>query len=165
MSTISPQLLSRLLQEHGAALVLYAQQLCLTPEDVVQEAFVRLVEQPAVPGNVTAWLYRVVRNGALNASRATVRRQRHETAAAGEAWFESSLDLQLDAADATRALGRLAPAEREAIVARLWGGLSFEEIGEQMDTSTSTAYRHYQAGIDSLRERLGALCPEKTLDI
>ena len=43
MNAIGSSLLSRLLDEHGGALVLYAQQWCNGPEDVVQEAFIRLM--------------------------------------------------------------------------------------------------------------------------
>lgn len=50
MAGIGPEILTRLLDEHGAALVLYAQQWCDTPEDVVQEAFLALVRQPACLG-------------------------------------------------------------------------------------------------------------------
>ncbi len=49
MDEAGPELLTRLLDEHGAALVLYAQQWCTAPEDVVQEAFVRLMCQRPVP--------------------------------------------------------------------------------------------------------------------
>ena len=64
------ELLSRNLDEHSAALVLFAQQWCATPEDVVQEAFIQLMQQRPLPNNVVGWLYRVVRNGAIGASRA-----------------------------------------------------------------------------------------------
>jgi predicted RNA polymerase sigma factor len=36
-------------------------------EDVVQEAFIRLVQQRPVPENVVGWWYRVVRNGRIRA--------------------------------------------------------------------------------------------------
>ncbi len=162
MSVVSPQLLSRLLKQHGAALVLYARQWCQTPEDVVQEAFVRLMAEKESPENAAAWLYRVVRNGALNASRSAARRGQHESVSARclEPWFEDVGHQHLDAREAADALQLLPGPQRETIVARLWGGLSFEQIGELTDSSTSTAYRRYQAGIQSLRERLGVLCPE-----
>ena len=64
MNPVGPELLARLLDEHGAALTLYARQWCQTPEDVVQEALLQLIRQPAAPENLVGWLYRVVRNGA-----------------------------------------------------------------------------------------------------
>jgi RNA polymerase sigma-70 factor (ECF subfamily) len=51
--------------------------------------------------------------------------------------------------------------QREVIVARLWGGLSFEEIAVVADCSTSTAFRRFNAGIDALRETLGAVCTNR----
>ena len=157
------EILTRLLDAHGAALVLYAQQWCDTPEDVTQEAFLALVRQPALPENAVGWLYRVVRNGAINAMRAAQRRTRRETAIAreAEAWFHVAADDRLDAAAAARAMEKLPIEQRETMVARLWGGLSFEEIAELTGSSTSTVHRWYQAGLSTLRERLGATCPTK----
>jgi RNA polymerase sigma-70 factor (ECF subfamily) len=157
------EILTRLLDAHGAALVLYAQQWCDTPEDVTQEAFLALVRQPVLPENAVGWLYRVVRNGAINAMRAAQRRTKRETAIAREAesWFHVAADDRLDAAAAARAMEKLPIEQRETMVARLWGGLSFEEIAELTGSSTSTVHRWYQAGLSALRERLGVSCPTK----
>ena len=65
----------------------------------------------------------------------------------------------LDAEGAVAALQRLPVEEREAIVARLWGGLSFEQIAEAAGCSASTAFRRFSAGIDALRRELGVPCP------
>ena len=165
MSGIGPETISRLWVEQNAALVLYAQQWCDTPEDTVQQAFLLLVQQAHSPENPLAWLYRVVRNRALDASRASRRKSRRETAVAhrGEPWFESTAGERFDATAATEALKSLPPQQREIIVARLWGGLSFEEIGQLLGNSASTVYRSYQRGLVALRERLGEPClPKKT---
>jgi RNA polymerase sigma factor (sigma-70 family) len=163
MPTIDAEILSRLLDAHGAALALYAQQLCDTPEDVTQEAFLALVRQPSVPDNAVGWLYRVVRNGAINAMRAAQRRSRREKAIARQtaSWFQTSADDVLDAGAAVEAMERLPIEQREILVARLWGGLSFEEIAELTGSSTSTVHRWYQSGLIALRERLGVPCPLK----
>ena len=68
--------LGRLIDRHAAALELYARQWCETPEDVVQEAFLKLAGQGGLPENPAAWLFRVVRNGAINAAKAAKRRRR-----------------------------------------------------------------------------------------
>lgn len=160
MNPTSPDDLSRLLDQHGAALVLYAQQWCSTPEDVVQEAFLRLVQQAVAPENVVGWLYRVVRNEAISASRSAARRWRREAAVAHDAgaWFEPRAGERLDALEAARALAELCIQQRETIVARLWGGLSFEQIAELAGSSTSTVHRWYQEGLAALRERIGGVC-------
>jgi RNA polymerase sigma factor (sigma-70 family) len=154
MHVADPGLLSRLLDEHGPALVLYAQQWCDSPEDVVQEAFIRLMQQRSLPVNVVGWLYRVVRNGAVSAARSTTRRSRHESAAAGqrEFWFKPAADDVLDARVAAAALAELPVEEREVVVLRIWSGRSFEEIAELIGMSTSTAHRRFENGIRALRE-------------
>ena len=154
---------TRLWGEHSAALVLYAQQWCDTPEDVVQEAFLLLVRQGVAPDNPVGWMYRVVRNRAINASRSSGRRSRRETTAAtrGEPWFEPASSERFDAAVAADALKHLPIEQREVIVARLWGGLSFEEIARLREMSLSKVYRNYRRGLVALRERLDASCLTK----
>jgi RNA polymerase sigma factor (sigma-70 family) len=167
MGSISPEAVTRLWDEQSAALVLYAQQWCDTPEDIVQEAFLLLVRQAVAPENPAGWLYRVVRNRAINASRSHGRQARREAAVAQHMapWFEPTEGRRLDAAAATDALKQLPRDQREVIVARLWGGLSFDEISHLVGLSASTVYRRYQQGLSALRERLGVACPAKKTDL
>jgi RNA polymerase sigma-70 factor (ECF subfamily) len=160
---MGPEFLGRLIEEHAAALVLYARQWCSAPEDVVQDAFLKLVRQRKPPDNLVPWLYRVVRNGALSAARSERRRQRHETTAAARApaWFVPSDAAGLDAEAAAEALQALPVEQREVIVAHLWGGLTFEQIAAVAGSSSSTAHRWYVAGLSALRERLGVPCPDR----
>src|SRR5271157_5882813 len=79
---MDPDLLGNLLDQHAAALELFARQWCDVPEDVVQDAFLKLAARRALPDNPAAWLFRVVRNGAIEAGQAARRRKRYETAAA-----------------------------------------------------------------------------------
>jgi RNA polymerase sigma factor (sigma-70 family) len=154
MRPMEPTLLGRLYRQHAPALCLYARQWGGSAEDLVQDAFVRLAKQSPPPEKVLPWLYRVVRNEALTAHRgASRRRQRERRASMPEAWFSSAEDC-LDAEEATRLLGELPLELREAIVARLWGGLTFEEIAELLGCSLPTAHRRFQAGLTQLRERL-----------
>jgi len=163
MAGVEPELLERLAKEHAAALVLYARQWCGTPEDVVQEAFLKLVVQKTPPDNPLPWLYRVVRNAALAASRAERRRRHHEAIAAAQTpvWFVDPDLAGLDAAAVTAALRSLPPAQSEVIVARIWGGLTFEQIGAVVGYSAATAYRTYIAGLSALREKMGVSCPNR----
>jgi RNA polymerase sigma-70 factor (ECF subfamily) len=160
---MSPAALARLIDAHAAPLVLYARQWCDAPEDVVQEAFLKLVLQSQPPHDAVAWLYRVVRNGALDAAKRDRRRQRRESAAARPVrWFVEPEVDGLDAETAVAALQRLPPEQREVIVARHWGGLSFEQIAAAAGCSASTAFRRYSAGLDDLRKHLGVSCPNRS---
>lgn len=153
--------LGRLIDRLAGALELYARQWCDAPEDVVQEAFVKLASQRRSPATPEAWLFRTVRNGAINAGIASQRRRRHEANAAAKEppWFEPAParwgEAVIDPEAAETALASLPPAQREVIVAHLWGDLSFEQIAALAGTSTSSAHRLYHAGLIALRTRLG----------
>jgi RNA polymerase sigma-70 factor (ECF subfamily) len=155
---MGPDQLAELVNRHAAALVLYARQWCCSPDDVVQTAFLKLARQSTPPDNVLPWLYRVVRNGAIDAARAARRRQKYEARAAerNPDWFLPPDDpTGLDARAAADALAELPLEIREIMVAHLWGGLTFEQIAEAVGGSASTAYRRYAAGLELLRDRLG----------
>jgi RNA polymerase sigma factor (sigma-70 family) len=155
--------LAVLVRSYARPLVLYARQWCDDPEDVVQEAFLKLACQAAMPTRPVAWLFATVRRHALSAARSARRRRRREARVAwhGEPWFEQAEGDALDAVAATEALQSLPADQREIVVARLWGELSFEEIAEITGCSVSTAHRRYRAGLAELGRRLRTLCPEK----
>lgn len=149
-------LLDSLFRQHAPVLQLYARQWCDTPEDVVQEGLVRLAMVADLPDDPVGWLFRVVRNRAIEVSRTADRRRRRETAIAQKQrlWFTSDNGVHLDATAVTEALAELTIEQREVIVAYLWGELTFAEIGELVGCSTGTAHRRYNAGLSVLRERI-----------
>jgi RNA polymerase sigma-70 factor (ECF subfamily) len=154
MKSMEPTVLGRLYRQHAPALRLYARQWGGSAEDLVQEAFVRLAQQTPPPEQILPWLYCVVRNAALMAQRtAARRRQREQRASKPEAWFTTAED-HLDGTEATRLLGELPLDLREVIVARLWAGLTFEDIARLVGCSLPTAHRRYQTGLAQLRERV-----------
>jgi RNA polymerase sigma-70 factor (ECF subfamily) len=154
MPQIAPEELGRLYREHAPALRLYVRQWPEGDEDLVQDAFVKLAQQSPAPEQVLPWLYRVVRNGALAAARGAARRRRRQhQASASEAWFAAA-DDHLDGREATRLLAELPLEQREVVVARIWGGLTFEEVARLVGCSLPTAHRRYQAALAVLRERL-----------
>jgi RNA polymerase sigma-70 factor (ECF subfamily) len=154
MPRIAPEELGRLYREHAPALRLYVRQWPEGDEDLVQDAFVKLAQQSPAPEQVLPWLYSVVRNGALAAGRGEARRRRRQDrVSASEAWFAAA-DDHLDGREATRLLAELPLEQREVVVARIWGGLTFEEAARLAGCSLPTAHRRYQAGLAVLRERL-----------
>jgi RNA polymerase sigma factor (sigma-70 family) len=158
---MSPDDLARLVDAHAPALVLFARQWCSAPEDVVQEAFCKLAACRTDPANAVAWLYAVVRNAARMAARADRRRKAHEAAAGrGPVWFLPAEGARLDAEAVTAALQQLPVELRETVVAHLWGGLTFEQVGVLTGVSSSTAHRRYHDALASLRNRLRVPTPE-----
>ena len=82
---ISASQLAQLWTQHAAGLRLLARVRSDLADDCVQEAFVRLSQQPALPNDPLAWLVRVVRNCALVEIRSEKRRKARE-----EHWQQKS---------------------------------------------------------------------------
>jgi RNA polymerase sigma-70 factor (ECF subfamily) len=147
------------LREHGPKLVLLARQYVgchADAEDVVQEAFVRFWRERAAAREPVAYAYRCVRNAALNRQRAERRRRRHEHGAAVERMFAGDNGEVADAGeDVSRALQSLPEEQREVVVLKIWGGLTFETIGRVLDIPQGTAQSRYRYAIQSLRKALG----------
>ncbi len=155
---MTPPQLTDWIDTHAAALKLFARQHCGDPESVVQDAFCKLVQSRAPKLDPVAWLYRVVRNGAIDAGKAERRRKKRETKRAKpESGFEETADA--DADEAILALQSLPADQREVIVLRIWSGLKLEQIATACECSISSVHRRYEAGLQSLRERLGAPWP------
>lgn len=159
--------LEQLMRQHAAALELFAAQWTAAPEDCVQDAFIQLMRQPSVPDRLVGWLYRVVRNRAVSMQRSWWRRRRRETAfvAARPPWFTSSTLSQPEVDELTAALQAIPTELREVIVARIWGGMSFEQISHTVGASVSTVYRRYQTGLSRIRQQLEPPCPTSTPSI
>lgn len=159
MTPSRPEAIADLVHQRGAALTLFARQWTQSPEDVVQEALVELFHCSPWPDEPVAWLFRVVRNRALNEQRSFWRRKRRESEAArNQSWFvadEFLLETERSEANAaTEALRHLDAPTREIIVARIWGELTYEAIAELTQSSLSTVYRRYHGGLRELRRRI-----------
>jgi RNA polymerase sigma-70 factor (ECF subfamily) len=151
---VSPEELSRLWNLHAGRLLLIARVVGEPAEDAVQEAFVRLAQQPGLPRDPLAWLVQVARNQLLQWHRTGKRRQRRdEDAGFARGWFTiENNDSSLDQIEMLTALQKLADPQRQIVVMRIWGEMSFAQIGEAMSMSSATAYRRYAEAIEVLRD-------------
>lgn len=154
--------IANVFDEHAAALELFAAQWTDSPEDCVQEALCELTRQLARPDNVAAWLFHVVRLRAISVHRSESRRRRHETLAGRlRRVHQERCEPPFEVEELAIALDSLDDVCRQIVIARTWGELSFAEIGELLELSTSTAFRRYEAGLIALRTRLEMLCATK----
>jgi len=153
---IDGEQLQSLIDGHGAALVLYARQWCRVPEDALQEALIDLLRQEPPPNRPVAWLFHTVRRRAMNLARGERRRQEHQRRAGRqrEAWFVMEADAGFDSEELSSMLQQLPALEREVVVARIWGELSFEEIGDLTSFSSSAAHRRYRKALALLGEMM-----------
>lgn len=167
MASIDPADLAAWYDAYAPALVLYARQWVApgAADDVVQDAFVQLIAQRRRPGNVKAWLFTVTRNAAISQLRSRRRRELRERAqaAARPEPFEARPEDLIDAQAAQAALASLPPDQREAIVLRIWGGLTLEEASVIMGQPRTTVFRRYRQGLAGIRERIGSSCQTKRL--
>jgi RNA polymerase sigma-70 factor (ECF subfamily) len=154
--------LAALIKTQLPALLLFARQWPHdSPEDIVQEAFMRLLEQPVPPENVTAWLFTVVRNLSNNHIRSEKRRKNREIEKSSQnsSWFvaqDRDGETNDHHTELIEQLQQLPFQYREVIVAKIWGKLTFDQIAVIQETSTSSAHRIYQTGIKLLQEKLGS---------
>ena len=140
----------------GPSLLAYARSLlrdAASAEDVVHEVFLRLIaSREALPDEPRPYLFRAVRNRSLNRLRTTSR----ETAQPVEpAMFVARDGLSALVPDLERALAELPEQQREAVVLRVWAGLTLEEVARVAGTSANTAASRYRYGLARLRERFG----------
>ena len=146
------QQLGLLLDQLAPALVAMARGRCPDAEDIVQQAFVALIQARVKPENSAAWLFGTVRKLALASQRAGARRTRREEKVARRE-SQASQDAS-SALDLEQALATLDPDDRDLVLARVHGGLSFEEAGALVGLSAATAWRRYQAALEQAREKL-----------
>ncbi|MFN7736637.1 MAG: RNA polymerase sigma factor [Pirellula sp.] len=155
MNRITSLELEQIVNEFGSSLVLFARQWCSAPDDAFQEALIELVKQDPVPRSPKAWLFRVVRNKAMNLARSERRRTHHESKlSAADCWFESDAAARLDADVVAREIERLPDIQRQVVTARVWGELTFEQVAEIVDRPTATVFRLFHEAMDTLRQRL-----------
>jgi RNA polymerase sigma-70 factor (ECF subfamily) len=130
-------------------------------EDVVQAAFIRFWrKQPDAQPEHYPLLYAAVRTAALDLLRTNERRGRREEAFGAaaplveEPLFAVGLDQQADAEKLQRALAKLSPEQREAVVLRIWGGLTFAQIAQTLGESINTVAARYRYALEALRRQL-----------
>ena len=157
------------LDRHGPALVLYARQWSRSPsdaDDIVQEAFVRFWPKRANAAEPVAYLYACVRNSAMDHLSARKRRETRELfetdqtdPVGGSQMLETDMEQQETQQAVEKAMSTLPLEQREVLVMKIWGDLSFREIGKTLDIPLSTAASRYRYALDALRQ----LLPESSL--
>lgn len=150
---LSAEDIGQLYERHGPALMAYACGFGLDrghAEDAVHAVFHRLLQNPVVmPQNPAGYLYRAVRNAALNARRDGARVTVVDEACFVHAGGNVAASLALQ-----EALGELPEEQREVVVMRVWSGMTLEEIATASDAPLNTIASRYRYALGKLREKL-----------
>ncbi|MDA7915981.1 sigma-70 family RNA polymerase sigma factor [Verrucomicrobia bacterium] len=158
MADIDIKQISEWFEAHSKAMVLFASQFVdrAEAEDVIQDVFIRMQSHANIPRDVKAWLYRSVKNAALNRIRSRDRRKVRETTAHEESttWFDARPEDVIDAEQARQLLMNLDESEREIVVLKIWAGLTFEQIAGISERSRSSVFRIYEKSIRTMRQQL-----------
>jgi RNA polymerase sigma-70 factor, ECF subfamily len=152
---------------HHEALYTYVRSRLPGPEeaeDVVQECFYRLLQYRPERGvgMVKAFLFTVARNLMVDALRRTAgRRQANEGFADALLVDRASADGASDdrCAAVVRELAHLPDDQKEAVVLKAYGKLTFQEIARVTGVSLSTAASRYRLALEKLAERLRSESP------
>jgi RNA polymerase sigma-70 factor (ECF subfamily) len=128
-------------------------------EDSVHEAFVRLCGRPELPsGGLAAYVFAAVRNAAVDCCRRT---KRERTLA--ETLFADAARVGGPVTDAVtrdraellrREIDLLDDGAREIIVMKIFGELTFDEIGSVLNAPAATVATRYRRALMTLEDRL-----------
>lgn len=146
------------LKENGQRLLLCARQWTgslAEAEDILQDAFVRYWKnQRHLPGNPNALIITSLRRAAIDRGRSRTRRINRETQSyeLGDkvAYFDAfgdELHQELE-----KAVQALPDEQREVVVLKIWGQLTFDEVARQLGISQNTAASRYRYALVTLRK-------------
>ena len=147
-------------REHTAKWLLYARQQTRSEadaQDVVQEALAEAWRRtPADRLPAVSLVFATVRRRAVDLARRNDRRTAREVAAhtlTPQLHFDAAGDHHAEHGQfVQQALGKLNPVFREVVTLKIWGELSFSEIGAALDIPANTASSRYRYGLEELRE-------------
>lgn len=128
-------------------------------EDAVHEAFSRLLQMRESPRNLKSYVFRAVRNAAIDGMRRTAR-LRELTDEDAHAIFDGAddprrtMEKRIFQNKVEEALKELSDDERKTIIHHLYADLTFREISEIFDCPLATVTSRYRRGLERLRERL-----------
>jgi RNA polymerase sigma-70 factor (ECF subfamily) len=109
-------------------------------------------------------LFTAVRTAALDLAKAGRRRTGREQRAADTAptaWWDGDTLAERERADlVAQAIAALPLEQREPLVLRVWGGLTFAEVARTLDENINTVAARYRSALTKLRHLLAETCHE-----
>jgi len=143
----------RFYEEHRQELYTYALMVthCSSKaEDAIHSAFSGLLKRRSLPDDLRPYVFRSVRNAAIDELRAN-----HRPPDSADVFATRPNDPSEDAArsDTVRhLLAALNDDERECVILKALNGLTFKEIGAIRRVSINTAASWYRRAMDKMRD-------------
>jgi RNA polymerase sigma factor (sigma-70 family) len=128
--------------------------------DVVQDTFLALCKasRQEVEGHLAAWLFRVCKNRAIDLRREQARLQSiSEDEVSPESGPSSSVERRQSLSRVQSIVEELPVHQKQALLLKFSGGLSYKEIAEVMELSASNVGFILHTAIQKVRERLAAV--------
>ena len=125
-------------------------------EDAVQSAFSNILSANGTPENLKSYVYRSVRNSAINMAKIRSRTDNVRTglmfdpAPSPEETLECNEFIQR----VNDGFLILSQEQRETIMLHLYENLSFRKIAELLDCSINTVASRYRRGVDKLKQHV-----------
>ncbi len=144
-----------LLRRHGPALLLFARQWSASladAEDALQAGFVRFWQTRRTVRDEPMYLYSCVRSAAMDIGRGERRREHRQRAVARaeESAFAMGVEQVERQTKIESALNQLPADQREVVVMKIWGELTFAQIGEVQGVAMNTAASRYRLALQRL---------------
>lgn len=128
-------------------------------EDAVQEAFYRLFRLQDRPRHLKAYVFRSVRNAALDQLEKNRPNRPIEHDEVIFDWREGPDETAVRnefVREAAKAMKTLSEDERETVISHIYADLSFREIAKIREMSINTIWSWYRRGMEKLRRQLEA---------
>ena len=155
------------LSEHGKKLLLYARSRSESmedAEDILQESITRLwryqEERAHVPPDIPL-AFATMRHIILDHGRKVGRRHKNNQkiihfTAQDDVWTDPAIEDDEDAVALRKELSNLSDKLREVVTLKIWGELTFAEIGKALNISQNTAASRYRYGLEALSQAMKA---------
>lgn len=128
-------------------------------EDIIQGVFEKVLRGRGLPADLRPYVFRSIRNGALDAWRRTkVRADSIFDAAATAEAVESGASIASGIDDLEPLLQRLSADERETIVLKIYSEFTFQEIADFRQAPLPTVASWYRRGLERLKTMLTTEC-------
>jgi RNA polymerase sigma-70 factor (ECF subfamily) len=143
--------------DHAPAALLYARHMTRSladAEDALHEGFLRFWRNRGNARDPAALLFACVKSAILDSRRGTLRRTRREQQRPSpQPLFETAEDLARQEL-VEKGLAALPEEQREAVILKIWGGLTFAEIAHATHTPLHTIAARYRYALEKLAHTL-----------